>query len=1030
MTETILKSILRLFAVVAQSISEDKFQAVKGIVESYLRQLVNPDKINQYLMMFDFYYKGLKEKVKLEEKKRISLFSVKALIICEHVNKKLEQKQKALVLLQILDILYLKEDLNENETDFLKTLSIVLKFDEVEYNNSKAFVFDSINEIPDKENVLIIDCKKSPEYKSINHIQKDYIKGKIIFLCMPLTDIYVFRHVKTDDQLYLNGRKIIPDRTYILDKGASIRSPILGPIYYSEIANFFLKVKAGLKLNFSAINIEFKFKNSNEGIHRFSFSEESGQLIGIMGGSGVGKSTLLNVLNGSLKPLNGKVLINGYDIHKDREILEGIIGYIPQDDLLIEELTVFQNLYFNARLCFKDFSKKQIADLVNKVLIDLDLFDVKDLKVGNPLKKFISGGQRKRLNIGLELIREPYILFIDEPTSGLSSTDSEMVMDLLKKQTKKGKLLIANIHQPSSDIFKLFDKLMVLDKGGRVVYYGDPLDSVVYFKTSSQLINAGDSECLICGNVNPEQVLQIIEAKKVSASGKFLQDRAVTADEWHQLYKKKIENKYKDIVTIKLNVPKSFFRIPGKFKQFIIFTLRNIYTKITDKQYLAINLLEAPVLAFILGIFTKYNIGTADNPNAYIFSENVNLPVFIFMGVIVALFLGLMVSAEEIIRDLKIIQRESFLNLSKFSYYNSKVILLVVLSAIQTLSFVLIGNWILDIKNMLVPYWLILFSSSLFSNMLGLNISNSLKSVVAIYILIPLLLVPQIILGGAMVNFDKLNKRITSQYYVPVVGDLMASRWAYEALCVYQFRNNKFQKQLYDIEKEESHASYMMNYLVPELQLKLNQCEKNFMSGQNQKKLENDLFLLVNELSRIGDSDDAPVFENIDNLNINSFTLKLVHSTRNYLGKLKRHYSENLNQAIGNKDKKLKEMENIYGGLSDLLKLKNEHHNDQLAELVLNKRDNVKIIEHKNNLIQKAEPVYKTPESRYGRSHFFAPVKRIGNLNIDTYWFNFIVIWLMILILYILLIFELLKKSINFSKQLKLRTLQKSIFNI
>jgi ABC-type multidrug transport system ATPase subunit len=833
---------------------------------------------------------------------------------------------------------------------------------------------------------------------------------------MPANNIYIFRNIDADDKLYLNGRSIIPGRTYILDKGASIRNPIIGPIYHSEVANLFLKSKTGVKLNFSVIDIEYKFKNSQFGIRSFSFSEESGQLIGIMGGSGVGKSTLLNVLNGNLKPLRGKVLINGYDIHRDRKILEGIIGYIPQDDLLIEELTVFQNLYFNAKLCFKDFSEEKITNLLNKVLIDLDLNDVKDLKVGNPLNKFISGGQRKRLNIALELIREPYVLFVDEPTSGLSSTDSEMVMDILKKQTRKGKLLVVNIHQPSSDIFKLFDKILIMDRGGRVVYYGDPLDSIVYFKTSSQLINAEDSECLTCGNVNPEQVLQIIEAKQVSEYGESVNERLVSAEEWYHLYKKKIEPKYKDFVTIKLNIPESIFKIPGKFKQFIIFALRNLYTKITDRQYLVINLLEAPVLAFILGFFTKYNIGTSDNHNAYVFSENINLPVFIFMSVIVALFLGLMVSAEEIIRDRKIIQRESFLNLSKFSYYNSKVILLIALSAIQSISFVLIGNRILGIKNMIIPYWLILFSSSLFSNMLGLNISGSLKSVVAIYILIPLLLVPQILLGGAMVRFDKLNKRITSQYYVPVVGDLMASRWAYEALCVYQFRNNKFQKQLYNIEKEESYSSYMMNYLVPELQLKLNQCEKNFISGQNRKKLETGLSLIVNELYKIAEKDQIPGLGCIDKLNINSLSFDVIQNTGDYLARLKKYYSRRLNQAIAGKDKKLKEMEKQYGGLDNLLALKYNQYNEQLAELVLNKRDNIKLIEYKNNLIQKAEPIYINSESRYGRAHFYAPEKRIGNLNIDTYWFNLIVIWLMILTLYVFLIFELLKKFINFSK--------------
>jgi len=102
--------------------------------------------------------------------------------------------------------------------------------------------------------------------------------------------------------------------------------------------------------------------------------------------------------------------------------------------MLIEELTVFQNLYFNARLCFGDYTEEQLKECVDKILIDLDLDDIKDLQVGDILNKKVSGGQRKRLNIGLELMREPVVLFIDEPTSGLSSFDSEKVMILLRNQ--------------------------------------------------------------------------------------------------------------------------------------------------------------------------------------------------------------------------------------------------------------------------------------------------------------------------------------------------------------------------------------------------------------------------------------------------------------------------------------------------------------------------------------------------------------------------------------------------------------------
>ena len=178
----------------------------------------------------------------------------------------------------------------------------------------------------------------------------------------------------------------------------------------------------------------------------------------------------------------------------------------------------------------------EIAEVVDNVLTEMDLYDIRDLKVGNPLNKVISGGQRKRLNIALELIREPTILFADEPTSGLSSVDSEIVMNLLKEQTYRGKLVIINIHQPGSEIYKMFDKVMFIDKGGYQIFYGNPTEAIVYFKSMAGFSNAKEDQCITCGNVNADQMLQIVEAKVINEHGKPTHIRKVSPAEWAERF--------------------------------------------------------------------------------------------------------------------------------------------------------------------------------------------------------------------------------------------------------------------------------------------------------------------------------------------------------------------------------------------------------------------------------------------------------------------------------------------------------------
>ena len=770
-----------------------------------------------------------------------------------------------------------------------------------------------------------------------------------------------------------------------------------------------------------------------------NIQEESGKMIGIMGGSGAGKSTLLNVLNSNEIPTKGEVLINGIDIHRQKDKIEGVIGMVSQDDLLIEELTVFQNLFYNAKLCFGNLSDAEISKIVDELLADLGLYEPRNLKVGSPLDKKISGGQRKRLNIALELIREPSVLFVDEPTSGLSSRDSENIMDLLKELALKGKLVFVVIHQPSSDIFKMFDKLLILDRGGFPIYNGNPVDAVVYFKKMVSQANSDESECPTCGNVNPEQIFNIIESKVVDEYGNLTRNRKVSPAEWNNFYKEHIEAKQDPVIPTSDN-PESTFNIPNKIKQFFVFVTRDVRSKLTNTQYMLINMLEAPVLAFILAYLIKFYNTDVSNKDGYIFRENENMPAYLFMSVVVALFIGLTVSAEEIIRDRKILKRESFLNLSRFSYLLSKISIMFILSAIQTFTFVLVGNYVLEIKGMWVDYWLVLFTTSCFANMLGLNISSAFNSAVTIYILIPFLIIPQLLLSGVIVKFEKLNPAITSQRTVPVAGEMMASRWAFEALAINQFAKNDYEKQFYRYDEMVSVSDFRRNYWIPHLRGKIDKSETNAKDLQiNKGELAQDIQLIKSEinadLNRIKElikrkkinAISKTLMSQLEELNkktasirADKFTTVEANYMRDYLNLVNTIYMKVFNANNDARDKFIrdrtedKDPKKAEAKKAEFNKLKDDYLNESLADLVKNSNEFNKITEQNGMLIQRADPVFLEPyQSNRANSHFFAPRKKIMGRYYDTFWVNLGVLWGMSLIMAITLYFDVLRKIID-----------------
>ena len=1018
MSEEIVRALMQLFAIIANVDDEGGTGSSKSVVEAYLKQHLNSKAQEEYLNLFDDFVKThhYSKSEHIKHNKRTSSNSVKVLMICQQINENLQQAQKVIVLIQLLEFIKNGYEMSSNEIEFVETVAETFNISEQEYFNLFHFIFNRFEMMPKQKRYLLVSdgSENAIERQSF----RDGLNGSLHVLHIKSANMYAFKYVGTAN-LFLNGANIPIDRTLIWDKGSSIRSPKTKPLYYSEIASHFLQNGEIAKISLQASTIAYRFAKSNNGIRPMSFCGESGEMICIMGGSGVGKSTLLSILNGSLKPQQGSVTINGSNIHTEKEKLKGIVGFVPQDDLLIEELTVFQNIYYNAKLCFANLTKLQLQQEVEKILTDLDLHEIKDLTVGSPLNKFISGGQRKRLNIALELIREPAILFVDEPTSGLSSMDSEMVMDLLKEQTLKGKLVITNIHQPSSNIYKMFDKLILLDRGGYLIYYGNPIEAISYFKRKNNFVMADESECQECGNVDTDQILQIVETRVVDEFGKLTKSRKISPKEWYEYYlSEKDVPHWSD--THPHPIPESSFKILSVFKQFGTFITRNVLTKWTNKQYILITFLEAPLLASILGFFSKYIAGNSSNPSEYIFSKNENLPAFLFMSVVCALFIGLTISAEEIIKDRKLLERERFLNLSKWSYLNAKIVLLFLISAIQTLSFVLIANYILEIQGLTFNMFLVLFSTACFANMLGLNISASLNSVVTIYITIPFILVPQLLLSGVIVKFEKLHKSIANYQYVSLAGDIMVSRWAYEALAVNQFKNNFYQKQFFELNRALSNVSYVKDYLIPKLLINLDFCKTAQTTDSLKQQTMHQFRILQTEIERL-ERKYGFSFPERSNLTIQKFDTSSYNQTKNYLKAIKTRLDKKHNQLYDKRENRNNLLlEKL--GKDAYIQLKENNYNEAIADQVLNKNEIEKIIQIKNRYVQYMEPIYIKPEHPFGRTPLYASKKRFLGNEIDTVWFNVFVIWIGTILLYIFLINDIFATFLLFLKSMYNRT--------
>jgi hypothetical protein len=436
-------------------------------------------------------------------------------------------------------------------------------------------------------------------------------------------------------------------------------------------------------------------------------------------------------------------------------------------------------------------------------------------------------------------------------------------------------------------------------------------------------------------------------------------------------------------------------------------------------------LLEAPVLAFILSFIIRY-IPDPDS-EVYYFAENENIPTYIFMSIIVSLFFGLTISAEEIFHDRKILKREEFLNLSRSSFLLAKIALLVAISALQSLLFIAVANPILEIKGLYFNYWMSLFTTAFCANMFGLIISSSFNSVITIYIVIPLLIIPMMVLSGAMFPFDKLNRNITRVDKVPLIAEIMPTRWTYEALMVSQFKDNRYsaleyngnKETFYSIQKKISQADFNTVYRLPELTKVL---QKEVLDYRNPtvdpSETMDNLKLIKNETERISAFNNLPAFRYDDSLEPEKFTPLIGDSLRSYITKAESYFTKISNSASDLRDHFYKLNE------EKLRRLEKRYFNYKLEEIVTKYYEPDKILRNKNSFVQNIHPIYLEPDKKgflEFRTHFFAPSKNIFGVRVDTFVFNISIIFAGIIILYFVLYFDLVAGLVKFILSFKSR---------
>jgi ABC-type multidrug transport system ATPase subunit len=649
--------------------------------------------------------------------------------------------------------------------------------------------------------------------------------------------------LQTDRPILVRG---VPVRNFApLSDGDTIRIDT-GQVLRCNFTERLLEEERNIIRSLEVRDLVCRFRNGQVAIDGISFSVQRGEMVCVMGASGSGKSTLMRALSGQFQPAQGDVLFNGRSLYANRESLRKYVTYIPQHDAFDEHLTIEENLDFAAALRAPHLSGRERLRRIDGKLAELGLNERRGFVVGAAHKKTLSGGERKRLNIGLDMVSSADVYLFDEPTSGLSSKDSEHVIEIIRGMSHN-KIVVVTIHQPTSKIFQMFQKAVLLDRGGKLVFFGTPQEMLKYFATAEhqQHYGAEFGSCEACGTTRPEFIFDVLETPLRDLSGDIILEennrgqlvpaRRYSPDYWRDKYE--AFRLMKDVQTpttpretasplpsgAKRREP---MRWREEWKQFTVLFKRAFFSKMRNNANLLITLLAAPVLALLIGFVLRHS----ESLN-YDFASAFHIPVYLFLSLVVAMFLGLTNSVDDITRDRPVLLRERNLNVRLSYYVLAKGITLAAFAVIQCILFTLVGNALLSVRGVFWIVFVAMFLTTMSGVAIGLVISALVNESKTAVLAIPVVLIPQIILAGALIKYEDMNRDLDFVYSirqwaarhptsameprsdltVPFICSLMPMRWSYEALVFAQSKMNPLTRRQENIQRQIDELAALPN---------------------------------------------------------------------------------------------------------------------------------------------------------------------------------------------------------------------------